>query len=270
MVSLTNAAPYEAIQKREDTPVWVEFKDLASTFTEFQSSESSASPDYNHLAYDLNDLSTTADAAYSLLRKMGKTQLTSNNGQSTGKSYTVTDDITEIKESLATFASASSSVEEMAVKGKVWYEEKQVVGKISQILELDAFQFYILFKELKNHVNQTIYSEFGKDMSTTLCGFVNAIEIIEPNTFGSNKSAYTYCVNYKAGLRGNLATDGFDINSVAPPGIDSCGNSASRFLDAAYSEGTLGSTVTKCTEKNVGIIGPSLPKNALGLKEWKN
>lgn len=254
LVGITMAAPTKMIGKREDTPVYIEFQEIAETFKEFDSSEKSdEAPDFNHLAYDLNVLSTTADSAYQLLSKTGQTPLDTESVRSIDKSLTV-------------FARKSASVEEMAKKGNDYYHANEAVGKICQILQLDAFQFYTLFKELKLHVSGEDYTRYGQHMSETLCSFVNAIYTIEPNTFANNKSAYTYCVNYKAGLRGNLDTDGFDIASVAPPGIETCGNSASRFLDAAYSEHTLGSIVTKCTEKNIGLIGPSLPMNALDLQ----
>ncbi|PWN31778.1 uncharacterized protein FA14DRAFT_186260 [Meira miltonrushii] len=253
LVGVTVAAPHDPVVKRAATPVYVEFEEMAATFTEFSSEESDAAPPYNHLAYDLNVLSTTADSATQLLKQLGGTPLQP-------------EDASLIRESVATIARKSASVQEMAIKGNDFYHANEAVGKICQILQLDAFQFYTLFNELKAYVTSDVFSLYGKDMSKTLCSFVDAIHTIEPNTFANNKSAYTYCVNYEAGLRGNLDTDGFDINSVAPPGIDSCGNSASRFLDAAYSEHTLGSIVTKCTAKNVGLFGPSLPENALDLQ----
>lgn len=254
LVSMTTAVPSKvsATSKRENTPVYIEFQEIARKFVFFDLSLKADKPDYNQLAYDLNDISTTAEAAWSLLRQSNKTQLQDQ-------------EVSTISENLSKIASKSGLVEAMATKGQDWYKENKAVDKIAQIIELNAFEFYTLFREFKNYVNQTTYSQYGKDFTTTICEFVTAIHVLNPNTPAQNNDAYVYCVNYKAGAKGNLAKDDFNISSMTPPGMETCSNQTTRFLDAAYTEHTLGTVVTKCTAKNIGISGPSLPQDALEI-----
>jgi hypothetical protein len=253
LVSMTTAIPSKVTPiKRENTPVYLEFQQIDLKFTEFDISLKDKEPDYNHLAYDLNDISTTAEAAWSLLRQSNETQLEDQDAKIIG-------------ENLAKIASKSGLVEAMAIKGLDWFKEYKTIDKIAQIIELNVFEFYTLYRELKNHVNQTSYSKFGKDFTTTICEFVTAINVLNPNTPAQNNDAYVYCINYKAGKKGNLATDDFNIGSMTPPGMETCSNQTTRFLDAAYTEHTLGTVVTKCTAKNTGISGPSLPQDALEI-----
>lgn len=248
---------YSSLNKRDvqaNKPVYLTFKEITAIIIQLDDAQNNpvppGPPDFNVSAYLLNQLSLKADEATSLLKQMGDDQLDDES-------------IKSICQSLYISAKHVIAITNLVEQGKEWFTKYNVTSKVIEILQLSAFQFAALFKELEQHVPTTVYAEYGLSITNFLCSIINAIEYLDPNACApEGKQFCTKCQNDQSQYyQGNS----FDYTQLAPPGMDTCDNSAANYLQCAYQQETIGTQSTTCDSQSDDSSSYNLPQNALLL-----
>lgn len=254
--TLAVAMPFEPRQMSTNKPVYVTFKEIAQIITQLDGAQNNpvapGPPDFNASAYLLNQLSLKAEEATSLLEQMGTDQLDD-------------DSVTHIGKSLRISAKHVVAITNMVEQGKEWFAQYNATSIVVQILQLNAFQFAALFKELEQHVPPTVYGDYGRSITSFLCSIINAIEYLDPTACAPEGAQF--CTQCQDDESQYYQGDSFDYNQLAPPGMETCGNSSANYMQCAYEQQTIGTQSTTCPSPTPATSCSSYdpPQNALCL-----
>ncbi|PWN31777.1 uncharacterized protein FA14DRAFT_158591 [Meira miltonrushii] len=250
------AVPFEERAMTTNKPVYVTFKEIAHIIIQLDGAQNNpvppGPPDFNASANLLNQLSLKAEEATSLLQEMGTDQLDD-------------DSVAHIGKSLRIMAKHVVSITNMVEEGKAWFAQYNATSIVVQILQLNAFQFAALFKELEQHVPPTVYGDYGRSITAFLCSIINAIEYLDPTACAPEGKRF--CKKCQHDESQYYQGGSFDHSQLAPPGMETCGNSSANYMQCAYGQQTMGTESTTCPSPTpaVSCSSYSPPQNALLL-----